>query len=186
MTPNIGKWNGLRKKTGSANVMTFSSDKDDLEVDMFHSMAYYLLTQEGKYTSKSENAYVFPCFANLQKGGAADKVSNAIDACVEKCEEVTPDMTSSELRVASSYEMVSHLLLNVVGHCPMYCIDSVMNDGNWENILCYITQLFLSSTGKASINNDILITLKKYFFASLLFWLPDFISDYGTDNIVIK
>jgi hypothetical protein len=26
----------------------------------------------------------------------------------------------------------------------------------------------------------------KYFFASLLFWLPDFISEYGTDNIVIK
>eukprot|EP00957_Ditylum_brightwellii_P048436 3675827-Ditylum_brightwellii.AAC.1 len=93
------------KKTGSANVMTFSRDKDDLEVDMFHSMSCYLLTQEGKYTSESENIYVFPCFANLQKGGAANKVSNAIDACVEKVEEVIPDMTSSGLRVASSDEM---------------------------------------------------------------------------------
>eukprot|EP00957_Ditylum_brightwellii_P098116 7475250-Ditylum_brightwellii.AAC.1 len=61
------------EKTGSTNVMTFSRDKDDLEVDMFHSMACYLLTQEGKCTSESENIYVFPYFANLQKGGAADK-----------------------------------------------------------------------------------------------------------------
>ena len=159
---------------------------------MFHSMTCYLLTQEGKYTSESENTYVFPCFANLRKGGAADKVSTAIEACVGKVEEVTTDMTSSGLRVASSDEMVSYPLLNVVGaiarggwyfegesqlfyyltkrfhvtqgglvlgqhdptkHCPMYRIDSIMNDKDRENILCYITQLFLSSTGKASIKN---------------------------------
>eukprot|EP00957_Ditylum_brightwellii_P041019 3106132-Ditylum_brightwellii.AAC.1 len=38
------------EKAGSTNVITFSRDKYDLEVDMFHSMACYLLTQEGKYT----------------------------------------------------------------------------------------------------------------------------------------
>eukprot|EP00957_Ditylum_brightwellii_P125232 9546526-Ditylum_brightwellii.AAC.1 len=58
------------EKTESTNVMTFSRDKDDLEFDMFHSMACYLLNQEGKYTS-----------------GAADKVSTAIEACDGKVEE---------------------------------------------------------------------------------------------------
>ena len=46
------------------------------------------------------------------------------------------------------------------------------------SFIILINPLFLIS--------ESLSTLKKYFFASLLFWLPDFISEYGTDNIVIK
>eukprot|EP00957_Ditylum_brightwellii_P074095 5630205-Ditylum_brightwellii.AAC.1 len=87
-----------QEKTGSTNIMTFSRDKDGLEVDIFHNMACYLLTQEGKYTS-----------------GAADKVTTSIEACVGKVEEVTPHITSSGSRIASSDEIVFHLLMNVVG-----------------------------------------------------------------------
>ena len=47
-----------------------------------------------------------------------------------------------------------------------------------HSFIILINPLFLIS--------ESLSTLKKYFFASLLFWLPDFISEYGTDNIVIK
>ena len=46
------------------------------------------------------------------------------------------------------------------------------------SFIILINPLFLIS--------ESLSTLKKYFFASLLFWLSDFISEYGTDNIVIK
>ena len=103
------------EKTGTVNLMTFSRDNTDLEVDMFHSMACYLITQGGGHKSSDENKFLFPCFANLRKGGASEKVHSVIKSCVGHVPGVTSDMSPSGIRVSASDEMVKHPMLNLAG-----------------------------------------------------------------------
>ena len=69
--------------------MTFSIDATDLEVDLFHSMACYLITQVGGRNSSDEHNFLFPCFENLCKGGASDKVHKAMKSCIGHIPSVT-------------------------------------------------------------------------------------------------
>ena len=101
------------EKTGTANLMTFSRDNDNLEVDFFHSMACYLMTQEGRHGSTNQSKYLFPCFANLQKGGASAKVHKAIKECVGVVNGISSNMSPSGVRVGASDEMVFNPLLNL-------------------------------------------------------------------------
>jgi hypothetical protein len=93
------------EKTGTANLMSFSRDNTNYELDVFHAMACYTMLLEGRYTP-DDQGYLFPCFANMRKGGASTKVTNIMKQCVGKVEGVTDRMTASGIRVGSTDEMV--------------------------------------------------------------------------------
>ena len=69
------------EKTGSFNLVAFYRDATDLEVDVFHSMACYLITQGGGHKSSDGHVF-FSMFENIRKGGASDKVHKAIKSCI--------------------------------------------------------------------------------------------------------
>ena len=93
------------EKTGNANLMTFTRDATNFEIDVFHSMAAYLTVFEGRL-KRNEDKYLFPCFANMRKGGASEKVNGILKKCVGKVDGITADMTPSGIRVAATDEMV--------------------------------------------------------------------------------
>ena len=62
--------------------MTFSIHATDLEVDLFHSMECYLITQVGGHKSYDKHKFLFPCFSNLREGGASDKVHKEMKSCI--------------------------------------------------------------------------------------------------------
>ena len=72
-----------------------------------YSMQWHaiLCCLNGRY-SPDDQGYLFPCFANMRKGGASTKVTNIMKNCVGKVEGVTDKMTASGLRVGSTDEMV--------------------------------------------------------------------------------
>eukprot|EP00957_Ditylum_brightwellii_P070825 5382147-Ditylum_brightwellii.AAC.1 len=61
-----------QRKTDTANLMTFSSDNINYEIEVFHVMACYTMTFEGRY-SPDDQDYLFLCFANMRKGGVSTK-----------------------------------------------------------------------------------------------------------------
>eukprot|EP00957_Ditylum_brightwellii_P104406 7951783-Ditylum_brightwellii.AAC.1 len=62
----------LKEKTGTANLMSFSRGNTNYEIDVSHAMACYTMLLEGRY-SPDDQGYLFPCFANMRKGGASTK-----------------------------------------------------------------------------------------------------------------
>ena len=49
-----------KEKTGTANLMTFSRDNTNYEIDVFHAMACYTMLLEGRY-SPDDQGYLFSC-----------------------------------------------------------------------------------------------------------------------------
>eukprot|EP00957_Ditylum_brightwellii_P196872 14999514-Ditylum_brightwellii.AAC.1 len=67
-------------------------------------MAAYLTAFEGRF-NRSEEKYLFPCFANIRKGGATEKVNGILKKYVGKVEGITADMIPSGIKVAATDEM---------------------------------------------------------------------------------
>ena len=89
------------EKTGSFNLMTFYIDAIDLEIDVFHSIPCYYITQVRRHKISDEHTFSLPCFANLRKGGASEKVHKGMKICIGHVPGVTSKLTPSEIYVSS-------------------------------------------------------------------------------------
>eukprot|EP00957_Ditylum_brightwellii_P062829 4767345-Ditylum_brightwellii.AAC.1 len=63
--------------------MAFTRDATNFEVDVFHAISSYLTFFGGRF-KRSEEKFLLPCFANMRKGGASEKVSSIIKKCAGK------------------------------------------------------------------------------------------------------
>ena len=95
--------------------MKFSIDATYLEVNVFHSMACYLVTKGGVQKSYDERNVLFPCFTNLCKGGASYKVHKAMQICIERVPGVNSELTPSGILASAADQMYQHPILNISG-----------------------------------------------------------------------
>ena len=64
-----------RGKNGSINFMTCPRDVANLEVDVFHSMICYFITQGGVQKGFDEQKLLLLCFENLHMGEDVQVIS---------------------------------------------------------------------------------------------------------------
>jgi hypothetical protein len=137
-------------KTSRNGLMTWHSDARSFHLDMFHSIAAYIITADGMFSNTrertddcSEGAFVFPEFADMASPSA--KVSQILKSLVDKVDGLTRDHTGHGIRIGSADDMVYHQAFNIV---------AAISRGNWDftgecMIFTYWTmKLFVSMAGK--------------------------------------
>ena len=63
------------EKTGSFNLMTFYRDAIDLEIDVFHSIPCYYITQVRRHKISDEHTFFVTMFCKSTQGGSIRKGS---------------------------------------------------------------------------------------------------------------
>eukprot|EP00957_Ditylum_brightwellii_P037524 2838371-Ditylum_brightwellii.AAC.1 len=71
---------------------------------------------------------------------------------------------------------------NPTMHCPMYCVDHIVDESNKQKVHNYINKLFGHNVPGA----EALDIIKAYLFAVLLYWFDDSNTTYLTTNTITK
>ena len=95
--------------------MTFYRYATGLEVDVFHSMQCYLIMHGRRHNISDEHTFLLPCFENLRKGGASEKVHNVMKICIGHVPGVTSEPKPSGIRVSISDQMAYDPIINISG-----------------------------------------------------------------------
>ena len=95
--------------------MTFYRYATDLEVDVYHIIPCYLITQGRTHKSSDEHTFSFPCFANIRKGGASEKFHNGTTNCVGHVPSVNSEPTPSEIHISAFDQMAYDPIINISG-----------------------------------------------------------------------
>ena len=104
-----------RGKNWNCQLDIISRDSTNLEIDVFHSMACYLITQGAGHKSSDEDKCLFQCFVNIWNGGASDKVHKGMKSCFVHVPAVASELKSSAIRVSAADQMAQQPILNIYG-----------------------------------------------------------------------
>ena len=70
-------------KTGTEGTLSYGPDVD-WELDVIHSIASYLVTNQGRAGARGDVNWIFPTYSKVSGNNAATKVNNFIRSCVGK------------------------------------------------------------------------------------------------------